>query len=152
MYDGALPLDLAVNTFRNIDRLFATRGIHHAAQPLTLPRDPQPLTELAFTSRGAQRTLDDYVRLNNVTGLLALHNGRIVLERYARGNTEHTRWMSMSVAKSVTSTLIGAAVRQGRIGSINDQVVQYVPVLKGSAYDGATVRDVLMMSSGVKWV
>src|SRR5581483_2557808 len=68
------------------------------------------------------------------------------------GNTERTRWMSMSVAKSVTSTLIGAAVRQGKIGSINDQVVQYVPVLRGSAYDGATVRDVLMMSSGVQWV
>jgi hypothetical protein len=152
VYDGAIDLDMRVNTFRNIERLFAVRGIHHSAQPLPLPRDAQPLMQLTFTSRGVRRTLDDYVRLNAVTGLLVLRDGRIALERYEHGNTERTRWMSMSVAKSVTSTLIGAAVRQGKIASINDPVVRYVPVLRGSAYDGATVRDVLMMSSGVKWV
>ena len=59
--------------------------------------------------------------------------------------------MSMSVAKSITSTLIGAAVKQGLIGSINDPVTKYAPELAGSAYDGVSIRDILMMSSGVKW-
>jgi CubicO group peptidase (beta-lactamase class C family) len=59
--------------------------------------------------------------------------------------------MSMSIAKSITSTLIGAAVRQGRIRNLADSVTRYVPSLRGSAYDGVTVRDVLMMSSGVRW-
>jgi CubicO group peptidase (beta-lactamase class C family) len=59
--------------------------------------------------------------------------------------------MSMSIAKSITSTLIGAAVKQGYIGSLSDPVVRYVPSLAGSAYDGVSVRDVLMMSSGARW-
>ena len=59
--------------------------------------------------------------------------------------------MSMSVAKSITSTLIGAAIADGSIGSVNDPVTKYVPALVGSAYDGVSIRDVLMMSSGVKW-
>lgn len=59
--------------------------------------------------------------------------------------------MSMSVAKSITSTLIGAAVKQGHIASLADPVVRYVPALAGSAYDGVSVRDVLMMASGVRW-
>ena len=57
----------------------------------------------------------------------------------------------MSIAKSITSTLIGAAIKDGYIGSINDPVTKYVPRLAGSAYEGVSVRDVLMMSSGVKW-
>jgi hypothetical protein len=59
--------------------------------------------------------------------------------------------MSMSIAKSITSTLIGAALKQGYISSLSDPVTRYVPSLTGSAYDGATVRDVLMMASGVRW-
>lgn len=152
MYDGALPLAVAVRTFRNIDRLFPTRAVHRAATPSPLPQGSTPLGPVSFTSRGRRYTLDDYVRLNNVTGLLVLHDGRIAFEHYYHGNTDRTRWMSMSVAKSITSTLIGAAVRQHRIDSIGAQVVQYVPALKGSAYDGATIRDVLMMSSGAKWI
>jgi len=83
--------------------------------------------------------------------LLVLKDGQVKMERYRYGNTECTRWMSMSVAKSVTSTLIGAAVKQGYITSINDPVTKYVPALAGSSYDGVSVRDVLMMSSGVRW-
>jgi CubicO group peptidase (beta-lactamase class C family) len=67
------------------------------------------------------------------------------------GNTERTRWMSMSVAKSITSTLIGAALHEGLIASLDDPVTQYVPALAGTAYDGVSVRDVLLMSSGVEW-
>ena len=89
--------------------------------------------------------------LNRVSGLLVLKNGRIALETYQLGNTERTRWMSMSVVKSITSTLIGAAIKDGHIASIDDPVTRYLPELAGSAYDGVTVRDVLQMASGVKW-
>jgi CubicO group peptidase (beta-lactamase class C family) len=89
--------------------------------------------------------------LNRVAGLLVLDHGRIALERYRFGNSARTRWMSMSVAKSITSTLIGAALQQGRIASLSDSVTRYVPALAGSAYDGVSVRDVLMMASGARW-
>ncbi len=104
-----------------------------------------------FRDRGKRYGLEDYLERNRVAGLLVLKDGHVKLERYRYGNSERTRWMSMSVAKSITSTLIGAAVKQGYIASVADPVTQYVPSLAGSAYEGVSVRDVLMMSSGVRW-
>lgn len=151
IYDGVLTPQMAVNTFRNIDRLFPVRTVPRSANPLPLPHAAEPLKMPPFSDGDRRYTLDDYLELNRVAGLLVLHNGRIRLERYRYGNTERTRWMSMSIAKSITSTLIGAAVRQGHIRSLADPVTNYVPALAGSAYEGVSVRDVLMMSSGVRW-
>jgi CubicO group peptidase (beta-lactamase class C family) len=95
--------------------------------------------------------LNDYLALNRVAGLLVIKDGRIVLEDHELGTGPDTRWISFSMAKSVTSTLVGAAIRDGHIKSLDDPVTRYVPALKGSAYDGASVRDVLTMCSGVSW-
>ena len=151
IYDGTLTPEMAVNTFRNIDRLFPTRTVPRASNPLPLPPAATPLTSVSISDGGRRYNLEDYLDLNRVTGLLVLKNGRIRLERYRFGNSERTRWMSMSVAKSITSTLVGAALKQGYIGSLADPVTRYVPSLAGSAYEGVSVRDVLMMSSGVRW-
>lgn len=151
IYDAVLSPQLAINTFRNIDRLFPTRVIPHATKPWPLPQAALPLTLVRFTDRGAQLTLDDYLERNRVAGLLVLDHGRIALERYRFGNSPRTRWMSMSIAKSITSTLVGAALKQGDITSLSDSVTHYVPALAGSAYEGVTIRDVLMMASGVRW-
>ena len=151
IYDGVLTPEMAVNTFRNIDRLFPTRTVPRASKPMPLPPAATPLTTVIFSDRGKRYDLDDYLELNRVTGLLVLKNGRIKLERYRFGNSDRTRWMSMSIAKSITSTLIGAALKQGYIGALSDSVTRYVPSLRGSAYEGVSVRDVLMMSSGVRW-
>ncbi len=152
MYDGALTPELAINTFRNIDRLFPTRAVAHGAHPKPLPPSPTPLREVHFSDGQASYDLEQYLDLNRVSGLLVLKNGRVALERYRYGNTERTRWMSMSVAKSITSTLVGAAMEQHRISTLQDPVTKYVTTLSGSAYDGVTVRDILMMSSGVRWI
>jgi CubicO group peptidase (beta-lactamase class C family) len=151
IYDGALTPELAVNTFRNIDRLFPTRAVAHAPHPLVLPQATTQLSGVTFNDRGKRYDLETYLDVNRVAGLLVLDHGRIALERYRFGNTARTRWMSMSVAKSIASTLIGAALKQGYIRSLSDSVTRYVPVLAGSAYDGVSVRDVLMMSSGARW-
>jgi CubicO group peptidase (beta-lactamase class C family) len=151
VYDGTLTLPQAVNTFRNIDRLFPSRTVPAASAPMPLPPAAAQLRTVHFSDRGKRYDLDDYLELNRVAGLLVLKDGRVALERYRFGNSERTRWMSMSIAKSITSTLIGAAVKQGYIGSLSDPVVRYVPSLAGGAYEGVSVRDVLMMSSGVRW-
>jgi CubicO group peptidase (beta-lactamase class C family) len=151
VYDGMLTLQQAVNTFRNIDRLFPSRAVPAASVPMPLPPAAVPLRTVSFSDRGKRYDLEDYLELNRVAGLLVLENGRVALERYQFGNSERTRWMSMSIAKSITSTLIGAAIKQGYVGSLSDPVVKYVPSLVGSAYDGVSLRDVLMMSSGVRW-
>jgi len=151
MYDGALYPDIQVRTFRNIDRLFPTRTVNRGASVYPLPKSDSPLKAVQFTSAGKKYDLFDYLSLNRVSGLLVLKNGRIAFERYELGNTEITRWMSMSMVKSITSTLIGAALKQGYIKSLDDPVTGYLPRLSGSAYEQVTVRNLLQMASGVKW-
>lgn len=151
VYDGALLPDLAVSTYRNIDRLFPTRTIKAGTKPLDLPKADKQLTNVKFKYEEKDYDLYDFVALDNITAMLVIKDGKIAFETYQRGNTEKTRWMSMSVAKSISSTLAGIAIKDGLIKGLDAQVVDYVPELKGSAYDGVSVRDVLMMSSGVKW-
>jgi len=151
VYDGALMPDIQVNTFRNIDRLFATRTVHRGATVFPLPWSDDPLMSLSFDSDGETYDLFDYVSLNRISGLIAIKNGQIVYETYQLGNSENSRWMSMSIVKSITATLVGAAIKDGYIESIDDEVTKYVVELKGSAYEGVSVRDLLQMASGVEW-
>ena len=93
MYDGALSTDMAVNTFRNIDRLFPSRRIAAGTKAVPLPRDPQAFQNLSFLDRGRRFTLDQYLELNKVAALLILKDGKIKAEQYRFRNTEKTRWM-----------------------------------------------------------
>jgi CubicO group peptidase (beta-lactamase class C family) len=100
---------------------------------------------------GGSAAVDAVIADNNIAGLIVLKDGKVLLERYARSLTPTGRWTSFSVAKSFTSTLVGAAVKDGFIKSLDDPVTRYLPELKGSGYDGVSVRQVLTMTSGVKW-
>lgn len=151
IYDGSLLDDVRVNTFRNIDRLFPTRVVSRGVTVSELPVQLRDLDDFSFTIDESDYDLVDVVALNDITGLLIVHKGVVVYELYQRGNDRHTRWMSMSVVKSITALLIGAAIEQGYIKSIDDAVVTYLPQLRGSAYDGVSVRQLLMMASGVNW-
>ena len=151
IYSGTLTPELAVTTFRNIDRLFATRTVTPAGPALPLPASDALLGEVRITQEDRTYGLEDYLELNRIAGLLVLKDGAVVLERYRFGNGPRTRWMSMSVAKAVTSILVGAALHEGYISSLDDDVTRYVPELSGSAYEGVTVREVLTMTSGVRW-
>ena len=151
VYDGALMPDIQANTFRNIDRLFATRTVKRGSSVYPLPWSEEPLSSLTIESDGKTYDLFDYVSLNRIGGLIAIKNGEIVYETYQLGNSDKTRWMSMSVVKSITATLVGAAIKDGYIESIDDEVTKYVAELKGSAYEGVSVRSLLQMASGVQW-
>jgi len=145
-----LPPDEQPPTYRNTDRLFATRTFKRGSTAYPLPAG-EPLTAVPYRFAGKSLGLDDFMQRNRVGGLLVIEDGHVRLERYALGNTDTSRWTSFSVGKSIVSTLVGAAVKDGAIASIEDKVTQYLPQLRGSAYDGATVRNLLQMSSGVKW-
>lgn len=151
VYNGDLVPDLAVSTFRNIDRLFPARRVAASDQPRPLEVAEVQLEPIRAEIGDASYDMNDFLALDNVTGLIVLKDGKVAYEIYQRGNGPDTRWMSMSVAKSITSTLVGAAIKDGSIGGLDDQVVDYVPALKGSAYDGVTVGQILEMSSGVRW-
>lgn len=150
IYDGALFPDEQITAYRSIERLFPTRRV--AAGERSSPvSQGEELGNFRFESRGKVYDLYDYVGLNRVSALLVLKGGKIRLESYQFGNDAATRWMSMSIAKSVTSTLTGVALREGLISGIDDPVIRYLPRLKGSAYDGVSLRQVLQMASGVSW-
>ena len=151
VYDGSLTSDIQVRTFQNSDRLFPVREVACGGRVLSLPVSDRALPSVGFLSGGSRYDLVDFLALNRVTGLLVLKDGAIVREDYALGATPRTRWISMSVVKTITATLVGAAIHQGHIRSVEEAVTDYLAPLRGSAYEGVTVRQLLWMTSGVGW-
>lgn len=130
---------------------FATRPIARGARVRPLPPGDRELRDVTIRSHGAQFDLSDYISRNRVAGLLIAHRGCVVQEHYDLGLGVDSRWISMSVAKSISTTLVGAAIQEGLIGGVEDPLTDYLPQLKGSSYDGVSVRQLLQMTSGVKW-
>ncbi len=95
--------------------------------------------------------VDAYMKDQRIAGLVIIQDGKIRVEKYGLGFSADGRWTSFSVAKSFTSTLVGAAIKDGYIKSIDDKVSDYIPDLKGSVYDNVTIKHLLTMTSGVKW-
>ncbi len=129
--------------FREMEKIFPGHVVRAGKKVRPLPAG-RPLPLAAADVDTAMARLD-------IAGLIVVQDGRIRLERYAMGYGPAGRWTSFSVAKSFTSTLVGAAVRDGYIRSINDPVTRYIPDLAGGGYDGVTIRQLLTMTSGVKW-
>jgi amidase len=150
-YDGTLFPDIQANTFRNIHRLFATRTVRAGHTPYPLPVAEEQLGNFRFESRGRTWHLSDFLSVNRVSGLIVVRDGQIRFERYLLGNSRETKWMSMSVVKSMVATLVGVAINDGHIDDIDDPLTKYLPRFEGTAYDGVTVRNLLQMASGVSW-
>ena len=132
-----------------LDSFFLTRTVKAGQHPHPLDRG-QPLA--AFETAGHRATdFGRFMSAERVRGVLVVQNGKVRLERYAPPHSAATRWNSFSVAKSITSTLVGAALKDGYIKSLDDPVTRYITALHGSAYDDVTVRQLLTMTSGVKW-
>lgn len=134
--------------FARMEKIFLTRTVRASGRPRRLP-DGKPLAFAPGAPRAAE--FDRFVTEQKVAGVLVLHDGAIRLERYALTGGRQVRWHSFSIAKSITSTLVGAAMRDGSIKSLDDPVARYITGLRGSAYDGVTVRQLLTMTSGVRW-
>jgi len=127
-------------------QLFPGDRIAHGTRVRALPAG-KPLTPRWDDAT----TLDGYMRAQHIAGVMVLQHGRIRLQRHAANFGPQQRWTSFSVAKSFTSTLLGAAVRDGYIHSLDDPLVTYIPQLHDSAYAAVTVRQLLTMTSGVRW-
>jgi CubicO group peptidase (beta-lactamase class C family) len=106
---------------------------------------------MTFDVGDVQVSVGDYMARCRTVGLLVLKDGEIALERYGMRSGAESLWTSFSTAKSMTSTLCGAALHDGAIASLDDRCDLYLPQLRGSAYEGVTVRNVLRMCSGVAW-
>ena len=131
--------------FRTMDRLpvLAKANIIEAGEKVF------PLTKGPELKRGID--VDAYMKVQRTAGLVIVHNGQIRLEKYGLDFDGNGKWTSFSVAKSLTSTMVGAAIKDGYIKSLDDKVTQYIPEMKGSAYDDVTIAQLLTMTSGIKW-
>ncbi|MFE7720559.1 serine hydrolase domain-containing protein [Nocardia rhizosphaerihabitans] len=141
-------------TIRNYDKI---PGVNTRAIPADpskskpIERSEIPLGDISFILDEEDRNLDYYFEEFPIGGLLVLKDGKIAYERYGLGNNDQTRWTSMSIAKSVTSTLVGAAIKDGLIGSLQDPITKYLPELNETPYKDNTIQQLLRMSSGIRW-
>jgi CubicO group peptidase (beta-lactamase class C family) len=155
VFDGRMLPGVEVNTFSHSDTLFPVNVVRRGGVVQQFAPASEELQarvrNVRFKSEGQDVDLYDYLAEDRVAGLLILKDGKVVMEDYELGIGPDTRWISFSMAKSVSSTLVGAAIKQGLIANIDDPVTKYVPGLSGGVYDDVSVRNLLEMASGVKW-
>ena len=148
-----LPCDQRA-AFAELETIFPTRTVSRGASVVAenaAAPGSDTLDGLRFISRGEPCDLYDYVSRNCVVALQVRRAGEGVFEYFSPDLDPRTRRTSMSMAKSVTSLLVGCAIAQGHIGSLDDPLAFYLPELSGSAYEGVSVRQLLLMASGVRW-
>lgn len=137
-------------TFRNMDTLFTTRSVPRAGPVWQLPRADEPLG-FTYTYKNQTYAPDQFLDRTYTDALLIMKDGRIVYENYRNNSDERTRFMGWSMTKSLVSILVGLALDQGKIRSLDEPVEAYLPELKGGGYEGVSIRQLLQMRSGVDY-
>lgn len=145
----------SVDSFSRIDEIFPAHVVRRGATPSPWKR---AVAEPAVTYRGAAQLgggtglrIDDYMTRNPATGLLVAVDDTIQIERYQYGRTNTHRLISFSMAKTICALLVGLAMQDGAIASLEDPAEKYAPALQGSEYGRTPIRHLLTMSSGVKF-
>lgn len=136
--------------FRNDYRNYAGDVFYHGKSTPLVKADKQ-LGDVTYALNGQTWNLSDYLKRENVAGMLVLKDGKIAYKYLGEGNTDSTLWTSRSVGKSVVSTLVGIALKEGKIQSLDDDITRYEPDLKGTAWEGTTIRQLMQHVSGVAW-
>jgi CubicO group peptidase (beta-lactamase class C family) len=146
MLDG----DVNSLTFRSMDTLFTTRTVARSGAVWNLPRNERPL-DFSYTWQGQSLPAAQFLERTYTNALLVMKDGRIVTEIYRNNSNEHTRFIGWSMTKSITSVLIGCLLADQRLDSLDTPIERVLPELKGGGYEGATIRDVMEMRSGVAY-
>lgn len=139
------------DVFTHFEKIFPFDTFKPSSIPRVYPRDVRAVETVRYVFDGRESTVGDYMTRANVDGLMALHGGKVVFETYRNGvgpETKHSLW---SASKSFTVTVLGVALREGVIKSIDEPVETYAPQFKGTAYGRVSIRHVAMMSSGVQF-
>ncbi len=137
--------------FNRVDELFPNAVLTPSPTPYSFETAAPVTLPAHFRYKDADSDTDQFLKETDTAALVVLKDGKIVYENYWLTGGRDVTWLSMSVSKSFVATLVGIAVSEGRIQSIDDPVTVYAPSLKGSAYDGVSIKDILQMSSGAAW-
>ena len=136
--------------FRTLYLKYPSKTVRSSNPVYELSESPRELTE-TYVYNGKTKRIEDWIDATDTTGLIVLKDGIIAFEKYFRGNSKATRSIAMSVSKSIVSFLVGVALTDGSIASLQDPVDKYAPELKGSGYKGVSLKNVLQMSSGIRF-
>ena len=145
-----LDNDVSSLAFRSMDTLFTTRTVARGGPVWALPHDDHPL-DVGYSWQGQRYTAQQFLERTYTNALLVMKNGRVISEIYRNATTERTRFIGWSMTKSVTSVLIGCALAEGHIDSLDTPISRYLPELKGGGYEGVSIRQVMQMRSGVDY-
>jgi CubicO group peptidase (beta-lactamase class C family) len=151
LFKEAMALDNLEHTFINMDENLPIKIVYKANKPFVFPRINNITLPSNFVYKKSEFDTKKYIDSSYTQGFLFIQNDTIQYENYWRGQQEDTKHISWSMAKSYVSALFGIAIEEGYIKSINQTVDEYLPELKGSGYDNVKIKDVLQMSSGVKF-
>jgi CubicO group peptidase (beta-lactamase class C family) len=143
----ASQLEHLVGTHSHFDALFPSRIVRRATTPWLFKRTSE--SSISYDLDLERRAIETYLSRNPTTGLLVAKDDTILYEYYQYARTDRDRFLSQSMAKTITAMLIGIAVSEGKIKAINDPVAAYVPDLATTEYGKTPIRDLLHMSSGV---
>src|SRR6516225_6098780 len=138
-----------VGTYSHFDELFSSRLVPRAAAPWLFKRAPEP--KISYSFDGDQLSIEKYLGRIPTTGLLIARDDTILYEHYQYARTDRDRFLSQSWPKTITAMLIGIAVSEGKIKSIDDLASAYVPGLANAEYGKTSIRDLLHMASGVSF-
>ncbi len=150
---GCLPARYVAYNFANITdyKKFPERPLTPSAQPFVFARAEKPVAPKSITVKGKDYAFEDYLRKNKTVAFLIIRNDTLLYEKYFSGYRADSRVASFSMAKSFTSLLIGAAIQDGYIKSVDEPVTAYLPEMAKHSFDKVTIRHLLQMTSGVKF-
>lgn len=137
--------------FHHMDELGFRTDVVSRGGPVYPLKEPKGSFSITYRFSGKDYSFDDYLHREDVTGFLVLHDNQILAERYLHGANRDSRFVSQSVAKSILSILVGAAIDDGKIQSVNDPIVRYLPYLAKSGYREVTIKQALQMSTNVDY-
>ena len=145
-----LDNDVSSLAFRSMDTLFTTRTVPHSGPVWTLPHDDHAL-DVGYSWQGQRYTAQQFLERTYTNALLVIKDGRVVNELYRNATNERSRFIGWSMTKSVTAVLMGCAMAEGRIDSLDTPISRYLPELNGGGYEGVSIRHVMQMRSGVDY-
>ena len=142
--------DKIASNFLDMQSFLNTAEIKASKEPHRFEVQNKDIPQ-SFAYRNRRIDTEEFFKENRTTGIIVVHNGKITAERYLLGHSRSNPHISWSVAKSVISALFGIALEEGKINNLDEQVTNYVPELKGSGYEGVTIKNTLQMATGVSF-
>ena len=150
-FSEAMDMKNIEHTFISMDEFLPSKTLNKSEDPFVFPRVPNVSLPSQFTLDETTFSTINFLDSSYTQGLIVIKNDTIEFEEYYRGQHEESNHISWSMAKSYISSLFGIALEDGHIGSVEDKVETYLPQFVGTGYEGVKIKDVLQMSTGVKF-